>query len=159
MSFNVCLCVEFLNNCVCQDIFGFMCVRFSICLRWNIFIYVWMCLCIYVFLSVQVWQEREREVPGGQFSCLRECCYFFPQFIIIISCKQIVTYSVVKLTLLSFKHWQAKCHKRRRLQFFNVLSMLFLKTDFSTLFSYPFRIEQDYLQDKCIWDKLLRDKQ
>ena len=27
------------------------------------------------------------------------------------------------------------------------------------LFSYPSRIEQDYLQEKCIWDKLLRDKQ
>ena len=27
------------------------------------------------------------------------------------------------------------------------------------LFSYPSRIEQDYLQEKCIWDKLLRDIQ
>ena len=118
---------------------------------------LFMYLCIYMHASLT--REREREVPGGQFNCLRECCYFFPQFVIIISCKQILTFSVVKLTLLSFKHWQAKCHNRKRLQFFNVLGMFFWKQTSQHFFSYPFRIEQDYLQDKCIWDKLLRDKQ
>ena len=138
MSWNVCLCVKVLNVCICQDIFWFyVCTFFYmftveciyICLK------LFMYLCIYMHASLT--REREREVPGGQFSCLRECCYFFPRFFIIISCKQILTFSVVKLTLLSFKHWQAKCHNRKRLQFFNVLSMLFLKTDFSTLFQLP----------------------
>ena len=118
MSWNVCLCVEVLNVCICQDICDFMCTFFYmftveciyICL--NVFMY----LCIYMHASLT--REREREVPGEQFSCLRECCYFFPRFIIIISCKQILTFSVVKLTLLSFKHWQSKCHNRKRLQFF-----------------------------------------
>ena len=126
-------------------------------------LYLYMSECVYVFMYLYACKsdkrEREREVPGGQLSCLRECCYFFPRFIIIISCKQILTFSVVKLTLLSFKHWQAKCHNRRRLQFFNVLSMFFWKHTCLHLFGYPFRIEQDYLQDKCIWDKLLSDKQ
>ena len=99
-----------------------------------------MYLCIYMHASLTREREREREeVPRGQFSCLREYFYFFPQFIIIISYKQILIFSVVKLTLLSFKHWQAKCHNRKRLQFFNVLSMLFLKTDFSTLFQLHFQ--------------------
>ena len=129
--------------------------------------YLYMSECVYVFMYLYACRsdkrererEREREVPGGQFSCLRKSCYFFPRFIIIISCKQILTFSVVKLTLLSFKHWQAKCHNRRRLQFFNVLSIFFLKQTSLHLFGYPFRIEQDYLQNKCVGDKLLRDKQ
>ena len=116
---------------VCTFFLMFTVECIYICL--NVFMY----LCIYMHASLI--REREREVPGGQFSCLGECCYFFPRFIIIISCKQILTFSVVKLTLLSFKHWQAERHNRRRLQFFNVLSMLFLKTNFSTLFQLPFQ--------------------
>ena len=48
---------------------------------------------------------------------------------------------------------------RRQKQLFDVLSMLFWKHISLHLFSYPSRIEQDYLQEKYIWDKLLRDKQ
>ena len=104
---------------VCTFFYMFTVECIYICL--NVFMY----LCIFknASLTREREREREREVPGGQFSCLRECCYFFPQFIIIISCKQIVTFSVVKLTLLSFNHWQPKCHNRKRLHFFNVLSM------------------------------------
>ena len=53
--------------------------------------YLYMSECVYVFMYLYTCKsdkrEREREVPGRQFSCLRECCYFFPWLIIIISCK------------------------------------------------------------------------
>ena len=116
---------------VCTFFYMFTVECFYICL--NVFMY----LCIFMHASLT--REREREVPGEQFSCLRECCHFFPRFIIIIPCKHFLTFNFVKLTLLSFKHWQTKCHNMRRLQIFNVLSMLFLKTDFSTLFQLTFQ--------------------
>ena len=106
---------------VCTFFYMFTVECIYICL--NVFMY--LCIYMHAGLTREREREREREVPGGQFSCLRKSCYFFPRFIIIISCKQILTFSVVKLTLLSFKHWQAKCHNRRRLQFFNVLSIFF----------------------------------
>ena len=55
--------------------------------------YLYMSECVYVFMYLYTCKsdkrerEREREVPGRQFSCLGECCYFFPWLIIIISCK------------------------------------------------------------------------
>ena len=53
--------------------------------------YLYMSEVVYVFMYLYACKsdkrererEREREVPGGQFSCLRECCYFFPQFILL----------------------------------------------------------------------------
>ena len=63
-SWSVCLWVEIVNVCICQDVLGFMCVFFSISLQWNVCIYVWICLCIYVFIWLQSDEreiERERE--------------------------------------------------------------------------------------------------
>ena len=46
--------------------------------------YLYMSECVYVFMYLHACKsdkrEREREVPGEQFSCLRECCYFFSTF-------------------------------------------------------------------------------
>ena len=63
---------------------------------------------------------------------------------------------------LSFTPWQKNdkmLQHRRQKQLFDVLGMLFWKQISPYAFSYPSRIEQDYLQEKIIWDKLLRDKQ
>ena len=138
ISWNVCLCVDIVNVCICQDFFGCMSVCFSVRIRWNVCIYVWMCLCIYVFICMQVWRERERErkVLGGQFDCLEEGCYLSPRPNNFMSYKQILTFSVVKLMFLSFKNCQAKFHIGRQQQIFDVLSMFFFKQNFLRLSSY-----------------------
>ena len=51
------------------------------------------------------------------------------------------------------------CNTDDQKQLFDVLSMLFDKKISLHLFSYPSRNEQDYLQEKYIWDELLRDKE
>ena len=57
-----------------------------------------MCLGIYVFISLQVRREREREGDKSlEGNCLEKCCYLSPQSNKIISCKQILTFSVDKL--------------------------------------------------------------
>ena len=70
-------------------------------------------------------RERERKFLGGQFIGLEECCYLSPLSNNVISYKRVLTFGVIKLMVLSFKHWQAKCHNRRQQQFFDVKSMLF----------------------------------
>ena len=57
-----------------------------------------------------------------------------------------MTFSVAKLCPI--KHWQAKCHKRRRQQVFDVLSMLCWKLNFLHLSSYHIKNYQDFLRKK-----------
>ena len=57
-----------------------------------------------------------------------------------------MTFSVAKLCPI--KHWQAKCHKRRRQQVFDVLSMLCWKLKFLHLSSYHIKNYQDFLRKK-----------
>ena len=67
MSWNVCLCVEVLNVCICQDIYGFMCTFFYmftveciyICL--NVFMY----LCINMHASLTREREREKSLESN----------------------------------------------------------------------------------------------
>ena len=40
IGWNACLCVEIVHLCICLDIFGFICLCFSICIRWNVCIYI-----------------------------------------------------------------------------------------------------------------------
>ena len=110
-------------------------------------VYVFMYLCIYMF-AIRWEREIERGgrlVPEEQFNCLQECCYLSPRSNNIISSTRILTFSVAKLCPI--KHWQAKCHKRRR-QVFDVLSMLCWKLNFLHLSSYHIKNYQDFLRKK-----------
>ena len=55
-----------------------------------------MFLCIYMLASLT--REREREIsPWRAICCQEECCCLSPRSNNIISCKQILTFSVDKL--------------------------------------------------------------
>ena len=57
-----------------------------------------------------------------------------------------MTFSVAKLCPI--KHWQAKCHKRRRQQVFDVLSMLCWKLNFLHLSSYHIKTIKIFYEKK-----------
>ena len=73
ISWSVCLWVEIVNVCICQDVLGFMCVCFSISIQWNVCIY--MSECVYVFMYLYVCDpmkerdiESERDRERGEIS-------------------------------------------------------------------------------------------
>ena len=56
------------------------------------------------------------------------------------------------------RKWKMLKHKTQK-QFFDVLRLPFKNRFLYTYSATVFGNEQDYLQEKCIWDKILRDKQ
>ena len=63
ISWNVCFCVDIVIVCICQDVYGFVCMFFymyaveSVYICLNVFMY----LCIYMLASQTRERERERE--------------------------------------------------------------------------------------------------
>ena len=121
-SINVYMCIEIGNVCI----WTFLVVRVYVSLYVYGGMYVYMSDCAYVFMyymHASLTKESEREVLGGQYNCSEERCYLSARSNNFISYKEILTFSVVKLMISSFKCWQDKRHNRRRQRFIEVLSM------------------------------------